>query len=200
MMSARTAAALLSGLVAYGCVSPPEVPPGVAPRLAADEGFAVLSLFSEKHDVLGYLYSEDSLRFRYRLPSAAGTTTVRVVRLPAGRYHWSKLVINGTNLAIDVEDYREHDGSEFVVEAGKITCARTLILADEALFWRTGRTWMWRPPSLSFVNQATKVLRVLGRDHATLIAAQPLTLGSEYPDPFLDFWTREKASPAAAAP
>lgn len=197
-MSARAVAAVLSSLMAAGCVSPPEIPPGVAPRLWPHEGVAVLSMFSERHDVIADLYSDDSMLFRYRLPSQAGATTVRVVQLPAGRYHWGKVTIHGTSLAAAVDDYRDHDGSEFVVEAGKTACPRTIILAGEAAFWRVGRDWLWRPPALTFANHASKLLRVLARDHGALLVAQPLTLGSEDPDPFLEFWAREKGSAAVS--
>ncbi|GAB3092891.1 hypothetical protein GCM10027159_07960 [Lysobacter terrae] len=178
--------ALLFALTSLQAGAVSKVDPGEEPRLAPDEGLLVVSVDSD----VGLA----SMRFRneggswgngYLRGIKEGRTT-QLYRLPAGRYHWTKILIFDTWSWSGSFDLSKNDEFAFEVKPGQINYAGDVVY----------RAAGFLSADMRLSNRALPVLDWLQAKHPALTAKLPFAYSGYYPDPFPAFYLEAKRSAA----
>lgn len=161
-----------------------KVDPGDVPRLDPNEGLLVVSVDSDV-GMASMSFSSEGSRFSASwLRHIQPGRTTQLYRLPAGRYHWTKILLVDTWSWSVSFDLSKRDDFVFEVKSGRINYAGDVVY----------RSMGARRADMRLSNRALPVLDWLQAKHPALNAALPFFYSGYYPDPFPAFYldaTRE---------
>ena len=180
-----------------GCAAPAEIAPGPRPPIDSSDGFAVLSAYT---DVQGggllELHPSGVFTRHYRLYLPPYRFTVRVVRLPPGRYRFDKVGWDaGAGLIWGrVDSAGDASLGEVVVEAGAVSFAPTAFISrGRGIVFVSGHL-VPEPVVLSMRNPSLAAIRVVEAEYPWLLTSLRILESREHPDPYPGFYVKERTA------
>lgn len=164
-----------------------QVDPGESPRLEDGDGLLVVAIdasspvSSAKFRKSGTLFTGDVLA---RVPAGR---TLQLYVVPAGRYQWTEVTLVDTwswHSSLKLDDDPEYG---FEVKPGQITYAGDLVL----------RPMGWFRSGIRVSNRALPVIDWLQQKFPALYERYRLVYSGHYPDPFPEFYRKERAGAPA---
>ncbi len=152
------------------------IKPGKAPRLDADEGLLVVALDTDVHIDRGFVQRVGARSELVVMKEAEPGRNLRLLKLPAGRYHWHSLRIgnwqvHSTMLVWPLSGKPEY---EFEVRPGVIN------YFGEIVFRRSD----WYDATLYLINHGLRALDWLHAEYPAILEAHEFRYGGRYGDPF----------------
>lgn len=183
---------LLLGFTASALARISTIKPGKAPELNADEGLLVVALDTDVHIDRGFVQREGAKSELVVLKEAEPGRNLRLLKFPAGRYHWHSLrignwQINSTMLVWPLSGRPEY---EFEVRPGVIN------YLGEIVFRRSDSYGA----NLYVINHGLRALDWLRAVHPATLAAHEFRYGGRYGDPFPGFYREALAAHADPDP
>lgn len=160
------------------------VDPGETPKLDDDEGLLAVAvdtssaLGSVKFRKLDALFTGDLLS---RVPAGR---TMQLYVVPAGRYQWTEVNLVDSWQWRSLLKLKDDPEYGFEVKAGQITYAGELVL----------RPMGWFRSGVRISNRSLPVIDWLQGKFAALYARYPFAYSGHYPDPFPEFYRKERAA------
>ncbi|MBO9662699.1 prolyl oligopeptidase family serine peptidase [Dokdonella sp.] len=160
--------------------------PGEAPTLKEDEGLLAVSvdtsaaLGSVKFLRVGTFFGGDVLA---HVPVGR---TMQLYVVPAGRYQWVKVNLVDAYNWSSILTLKDDPEYAFEVKAGQITYAGELVLRPRG----------WFTSGVRVANRSLPVIDWLREKFPALYERYPFVYSGHYPDPFPEFYRKERAAAA----
>lgn len=175
-----------------------KVDPGELPTLKADEGLLVVAIDSDSNLSSARFDREGSNWTGGTIRGIKEGRTLRLFRVPAGRYRWMRITQIDTWSFSSTLTMDEDDEVGFEVKPGRVNYAGDLVY----------RTTGFLRASVRLSNRALPVLDWMDAQHPQLLARHEFAYTGHYPDPFPAFYAGTRGGkpgapagePAPAAP
>lgn len=164
---------LFYSLLAFNCLN---INSHALDALEDDEGYLVVAANIEGYIPRNLTLSGESIfQGGYLMEELTLGNNIRIIKMNAGIYHWSKLKINKTYL-FELEE----DKYSLKVEAGKVNYAGHLIVN---VYPQYGTA------DFRFVNRASQVFDEMKDCCAELLEQKSLVFNGTGADPFIDYFS-----------
>lgn len=150
------------------------------PPLEADEGYAVIAIYSKGYSE-NIVLEGSGLMNSHKFGPLNYEQHIEVMKLPAGTYTWSEIyertgsVAQGNILKI-YYDITDQDLS-FTVQAGKLNYVGLLMIDKMGMTMRT-----------RLLNRTSIILKILEQDHSPYLEQYPLVNGIYPNDHYIGFY------------